>query len=131
MSIKEEYGLKYYEDDFRTSLTTWYNKLLDKSYLELDIGDVIRMLRQNILPYMALNKAIDLFLENPYAGDIEEGEILSLLLNHENLPNNRIGEIIEALERVKSGYLNYSWIEEDEKNLFIQNVASLLDKLSI
>ena len=61
-TLKEIYDLAYDSSVFRSSLIEWYDQLIDKAYTELDVIDVSKMIRQDILKDIAIKKAIELFL---------------------------------------------------------------------
>ncbi|NEY83225.1 hypothetical protein G4D64_17615, partial [Bacillus sp. 3H-10] len=64
-TLKELYNLSYDESNFGSGLIKWYNFLLDKKIGELTVTDISKMIRQDILKNLALEKSIDLFILNP------------------------------------------------------------------
>jgi len=128
-TIKERYKLGYANSDFISGLTKWYNRLLDKTIKELTTEDVIKMVRQNILKDVALEKATELFIENPYAGEFEDGELLSLITSLEyktyNAENTeKVKGLISALEL---SHIDFDWCTIAEKEKYSENLKSLKD----
>jgi len=109
MILKEMYHLSYDSSGFESGLVNWYNRLIDKTITELNVKDVSKMIRQDILREVAVKKAIDLFLNDPYDGEYEDGDLLNLLVS---LELNEIHEIaIEKLKhQLKSLQLTYEFI---------------------
>ena len=103
------------------NLEIWYNKILEKTYSELTIADVLRMIRQEVFIEIALKKAVDLLKDNPLAGEMYEGELLEKLLNEKiEIIKKRYKEDIKGiLKQGKKLAENYEWITNDEKNEFL------------
>ena len=90
--LKEIYDLTYDSSGFNSGLINWYNKLIDKTYDQLTVTDVSRMIRQDVLKTVAIKRAIELFLNNPYEGEYSDGELLNVLTS---LNTNLINSIIK------------------------------------
>lgn len=85
MKIKELYGCEYEASEEELyPLQEWYNQLIDKTLQEVTLGDTARMLRQKRFPDLAMTKAIEFLRENPFAGELYEGEMLAAIANTEN-----------------------------------------------
>lgn len=82
MKIKDLYGCEYAEEE-GYPLPKWYNRLIDKTTGEITPGDVARMLRQEVLPALAMTRAIEFLRENPFAGELYAGEILTAIAGRE------------------------------------------------
>lgn len=67
--------------DAQYSLQIWYNNLLKKREDELTTFDVIRMLRQKKFVDLAVKKALEFLIYNPFAGDCFAGELLEKLID--------------------------------------------------
>ncbi|WP_092247515.1 contact-dependent growth inhibition system immunity protein [Butyrivibrio sp. INlla21] len=61
-------------------LELWYNGLINKSIDELSILDISRMLRQGVLLDMAMTKAMDILISNPFEGEIYDGDLLKQVI---------------------------------------------------
>lgn len=107
--------------DKKYNLEIWYNKLLEKTYSELTIADVMRMIRQEIFGEIALKKAVDLLKDNPLAGEMYEGELLEKLLNEKIEIIKKIykDDIKMILKQGREIAEKYEWITTDEKNEFL------------
>ena len=78
--LKELYDCQYIiSDEDLYPLQKWYNKLIDKSINEINIADVLRMLRQKVFIKLAMSKAIELLRENIFVGELYDGELLKKL----------------------------------------------------
>jgi transcriptional accessory protein Tex/SPT6 len=66
-TLKDIYYLDYDKSNFNSGLNKWYNNLIDKTVNELVVVDVSKMVRKNILKDLAIEKAIDLFINDPFA----------------------------------------------------------------
>ena len=130
-NLRSKYGLKYYQGDFQSSLTIWYNKVIDKSVEDLDICDVTRMIRQNILLDVAINRAIELFLANPFNGEMQEGDLLKLLVDHKTivLKNNKVRQLLTIINKVENRIEEYDWINNSDKIQFKKNLVILKQTL--
>jgi len=78
-SLRKIHNLSYDTSGFNSGLVNWYNQLIDKSHDGLSIADVCKMIRQDILKDIAVQKAIDLFLNDPYDGEYDDGGLLNVL----------------------------------------------------
>lgn len=78
MKIKDLYGCEYAEQEWYP-LPRWYNQLLD----------------------LAMTKAIEFLRENPFAGELYEGEILTAIAGREaSLPASYAEELKEIVDSV-------------------------------
>lgn len=131
-SLKEIYKLEYDTSGFNSSLIQWYNITIDKPYDKLDVIDVSRMIRQNILKDVAFNKAFDLLNSNPYCGEYRDGELLDTIVSQDLSINNnslkrKMGKLLGQLEL---DYIKYDWVDEDDKKLFFKNMQNLKAQLA-
>ncbi len=119
-TLKKVYNLEY--DPSEYPLPKWYNELIDKTYLEINVLDTSRMLTQEILVNVAIDKAIDLLHANPFEGYFAEGQILELLSKQDieelkqSSKYNLIKEIILKAERE---FFDYEWLVLDEQQKFL------------
>jgi len=132
MSLRKEYSLSYDSSGFNSGLVKWYNHLIDKTYETLDIEDVAKMLRQDILYEVAVEKSVDLFLEDPYDGEYEDGDLLNLLISLElNKINKSIIQRFKAiLKSLQSEYVEFEW-EEELKEGYRKNIDRMILKLEL
>ena len=130
-SFKEMYSLSYDTSGFNSGLVNWYNQLIDKTYENLTIIDVCKMIRQNILKDDAIKKAIELFLNNPYEGEYYEGGLLEVLtsLNVSLLGNLHVDELKTVLKRIKHDYIYFEWSDIELMNNFTNNIELMSNKI--
>jgi len=132
MTLKEKYNLLPDSSGFNSGLINWYNKLIDKTYEGLSIEDIAKMLRQDILKEVATEKAIDLFFDDPYDGEFEDGELLNLLvsLDFNGIDKPIIQKFKHQLENLKSTYIDFEWEEEELREKYEKNIDKALRKFS-
>ncbi|MDR1002766.1 MAG: hypothetical protein LBL82_05815 [Oscillospiraceae bacterium] len=123
-TIKEHYGFIYDKGDFKSSLTEWYNNLIDKTYGELDVQDVTRMLRQSILPDVAIQRAIELFEIDPFCGELVDGDILRIIVENWNTikDENLIVIIRNVLKDLRVKTNEFDWMSSSCKDRYLSNI---------
>lgn len=131
-SIRIIYKLDYDKSNLNSGLVNWYNRLLDKKVDELDAVDVSKMIRQDILKEVAIDRAIDLFLSNPFDGEMQDGDLLALLIVNSNLIKNgkKRKDLINAITELESSYLNFDWADNQSKVLFKKNLNTFKQNIN-
>ncbi|MDR0852073.1 MAG: hypothetical protein LBN36_06220 [Clostridiales Family XIII bacterium] len=126
-TLKTRYGLEPDPFSDPTALVRWYNNVIDKSVDELDVSDVSRMLRQNLLPDVALARAIELFLENPLDGEILEGDLVELLAAHrtEIAESSHVRSLAAFILKVEAEMDSFDWCDEDDRIQFEDHLRML------
>ena len=126
-SLKILYQMEYYKGDFQSGLTNWYNKLIDKSIDELSVADVSRMIRQDIMKDVAIDRAIELFLIEPFDGEMQDGDLLALLVScgANAVKNSRVQALIAIIVKLENEFDEFEWANENSRMLFVQNLAGL------
>ena len=129
--IKDIYKCKYIEMDGELyPLQKWYNHLLDKRVSELEVSDILRMIRQNEFIDIAISKAIVYLKDNPFVGDMYEGELLEKLLNISiDSLTGYIDEIKDILSNAMIKNQDYEWLDEDERKEFAEIIINFSDKI--
>ncbi len=117
MTIKEMYGCEYiHSEDELFPLQKWYNNVIDKSVEELSIADVLRMIRQDEFIDIAIPKAIDFLMQNPFAGELCEGELFRKIAHFSDA---LICKYYGALQQIVSDGLakneEHDWMTEEER----------------
>lgn len=132
-SLKKLYSLEYCETETKTNLTNWFNKLILKSENELDVFDVSRMIRQNILREIAINRAIELFIIDPYDGEMVEGDLIALLVScgKEIYKSSKACLLPPLLLKLEKELSEYDWIDYESMLLFKQNIFELKKYLKL
>ncbi|MBA4538749.1 hypothetical protein H1Z61_16850 [Bacillus aquiflavi] len=131
-TLKELYNLSYDESNFGSGLIKWYNSLIDKKIEELTVTDISKMIRQDILKNLALEKSIDLFILNPYDGEYQDGELLKLILSSVNINKlsiNKLNMLNDKVTELKQSYLEFDWEDEDVKQIYGKNLDELKEKI--
>lgn len=130
--IMDIYKCNYIKTDGEMyPLQKWYNKLLNKRISELEVSDILRMIRQNEFIDIAISKAVDFLKKDPFIGDMYEGELLEKLssVDIEKL-TEYTNEIKDILANAIIRNRNYEWLSDEERAEFSEVIAKFLDKLS-
>lgn len=100
--IKNKYNCeKIKEDENSSSLVKWYNNVIEKTYNELNVGDVLRMLRQNLFIDMAVKKSLVMLNNDIFIGEYYDGELLEhILKTDKNYLKDNIDDINLICEKV-------------------------------
>jgi len=127
ITLGKQYKLDYYSGEFQSGLTTWYNSVLDKTIDELSVADVSRMLRQNLLRDVAIKRAVDLFLVDPYDGEMQDGDLLSLLVSYgaEVAADGRAQILLATIDKLEPEVANFDWMSESSRMRFEDNLLLL------
>ena len=131
-SLKDNYHLSYDNSATNSGLVKWYNSLIDKTIDELNAIDVAKMIRQGILKELAISKAVELFLKNPFDGEMCDGDLLSLLtsFNYDVLALDSLEELLRCIEAAEASYSDFDWDNDENKTLFKKNIDDLKVKLT-
>lgn len=99
--IKDLYGLQY--DNRSYPLSVWYNQLIDKTIDQISLRDVFSMISNDILPEVAIDKAIEFFVSDPFAGENYPGQILeSFVKNSDIFFNSKSPQLTKMLQIIKT-----------------------------
>ena len=132
--IKELYNISFDLTDVpeneKYPMHDWYNDLINKTYNQINILDVTRMLIQKVFMELAVSKAIYFIEENSFCGQRYEGELLELLnkldvnyLREYKLVLNEI--LLKALDKNRI----YEWLCEDERIEFSELLKAFAKKV--
>ena len=132
MTLKEMYNLQYDTSGHNYGLIIWYNELLDKTYDDLIALDVYRMFTQDVIKNLAISKAIEMLLINPYDGYFYDGEFLALLVSSASSikKETNLSELKRTLQHVKQEYETFEWLDEESKRQYAINLDKMLGILS-
>jgi len=127
ISLKNLCGLDYDNSGYQSSLIDWYNKLIEKSADELSIADVSRMIRQDVLREIAINRAIELFLIDPFDGEMQDGGLLALLVScdAEVAKSKRVTSLINMALKSENEISDFDWADEESRAMFEKNITVL------
>ncbi|MBR4084494.1 MAG: hypothetical protein IKK33_09475 [Lachnospiraceae bacterium] len=130
-TIKQQFHLEYDTSEELFPLQEWYNELLDKEVGELTVFDVLRMLRQNVLPEVALLSAVKWVLEDIYVGDAYDGQLLEALTRVEDrLLKPYVKVLQELLQEAEVLIEDHDWSYEGEQEEFGEVMKQLSQKLT-
>lgn len=122
--IKEIYNLKELSNAEDT-LVLWYNKLLNKNVEEITVFDIGRMIRQKVLVELALEKAINVLIENPFAGE-SNGDVLEhVLLLDETMLSSYKNEIKKIIKKAEVNANSVAWWYPEEKDEYRELLGKL------
>lgn len=129
--IKDIYNCKYIISDKELyPLQKWYNQLIDKTISEINIADVLRMIRQKEMIDLAISKAMDFLRNDVFAGETYEGELLEKLSEVEDaslLPY--FDELKEILSHTLEEERKHEWLCDEEKEEFEKIVSCISNKI--
>lgn len=132
-TIKELFKCKYEVGDEKGlySLQLWYNQLIDKKISEINMPDVLRMLRQNIFIEIAIKKSIKYLMIDPFVGEQYQGELLITLskLNMSYLYKYK-KELKDILKKALVDNGSYGWILEEDRKEFAEVILNFMNKIS-
>lgn len=130
-TLKELYNLQPDESELHTSLINWYNKMINKTYEQLDVFDVAKMCRQGVLLDLALEKAVDLVLQNSYIGEYFNGDLIELLTSYDLTRVNceKIAYLQSLVEEVTGEFELFDWGTEEEMINFKRNIDLLRKRI--
>ncbi|MCZ8701952.1 contact-dependent growth inhibition system immunity protein [Escherichia albertii] len=129
-TLKQIYHLQYDSFAFKSGLINWYNSLLDKTPDELDKNDIAKMLRQNILPVLAVQKAIEMIEINLMVGYLYDGElllVLSNLIGSNYFPSLQLLKLKNIINNFDDNMLNVAAMSDEEKKLFIATMNFIMN----
>ena len=133
-AIKDIYDISFNLDDVlqedRCPMHEWYNNLINKTYDQLDLFDVTRMIIQKIYLELAVTKAVSFVRENPFCGQRYEGELLELLYKLDICYLEKCKETLkEVLDDALKQNKVYEWLCEEERVEFSDLVKCFSQKL--
>lgn len=101
---------------------------MDKTPDELDENDIAKMLRQNILPALAVQKAIEMIEINLMVGYLYNGELLLVLSNliRVTIFSFAFAAIKNIISKFYGNMLNASTMSDEEKKLFIATMKFIM-----
>lgn len=133
-SLRNIYGLKEDTSGFKSSLVTWYNEVIKKTYADLDARDVSKMMRQNILREIAIDKAIEILQEDPFIWELYDGDVLITTINFLNIidinRNNNRKKLTSIIEISEESASKFEWTSDKAKKDFNKSIAKLKELLS-
>lgn len=129
--IKDVFKINFNLDeipiDIRCSMHEWYNEMIQKTYYQLSVFDVTRMIIQKELLDVAVDRAIDYLSENPFEGQRYDGELLELLSDLKKYMSiERIQDIRNLLINIQPQINSFDWLSSEDCNEYTNIVNEFL-----
>jgi hypothetical protein len=129
--ISKRLNVKSEEIDIKCELDKWFIALLNKTIGEINVNDIYRMLRQDILIEVAVNKSVEILKENPLEGEMYDGQLLELLYSVDvNKYKEDIDEVKGILIKIKSNISSFEWMCDEDSKEYLDVLEKYLKKLS-
>lgn len=117
--------------DVKCKMDQWYVLLLNKTIKEINIGDIYRMLRQNVLVEIAIPIAFDMLRKDPLIGEMYDGQLLEMLYRVDvNKYGGNIEEVKKILEEIHNNIDEYEWMSDEDSKSYVEILEKFLEKLS-
>lgn len=123
--ISEIYGVSFNIADIsskdKCSMHDWYGVLINKTYDQIDLFDVTRMIIQEMFLELAVPKAIEFIKDNPFCGQRYEGELIELLSKMDlSYFDNYKDDMQKILCKASIENKTYEWLCEEERREFFE-----------
>ena len=131
--IKDIWKCGYIESETELyPLQKWYNQLIDKQVSEIEVPDVLRMIRQNEFMDIAIPKAVEFLKTNLFAGEMYEGELMEKMSIMEiNVLKQYLQDMRGILDDALIVNETYDWMDEEERIDFENILNNFSNKISI
>ena len=132
MTLKDILHIDNATVDDNSPLGQWYKEVINKSLEDITIGDYSRMLRQNVLLHIAVPNTLSILFDNPFEGEMYDGEMLELLIRVTKANKGLVTQknLQELLMVAKKEIDRYEWESERDKEeyiLLLKELATLAD----
>ena len=128
-TLRSIYKLNYDTLNSNSGLPKWYNMLIDKPLDKITIYDVSKMIRQNIQLDFAVDKSIEFLVNDPFAGEMLDGDLLSTLasvISKADLKrNNNYNSLASVIHTAKESIDCFEWGDEKSKLDFIRTLSKV------
>ena len=112
-------------------LQKWYKQLIDKTFSEITVADVLRMIRQKQFINLAMSKAIKFLQDDVFIGESYDGEMLEKI---SEMDSSFLMSYTEDLKSITKDALEKSviheWSYDGEKDEFKEIVNVIAKKLT-
>jgi hypothetical protein len=132
MKIKEIYECKRIEgEEAKLPLPEWHNRVIEKTIEEVDLSDILKMLRQGVFLEIAINKTITLLQANPFIGELYDGELIETLYKQEEcIYSKYIEDLKKILRKAIRANKRFDWCIEKERTEFDGALRNFYKKIS-
>ncbi len=129
-TLKEIYEYDFVSEDGESNIEPWFNSVMLKTPEQLTVADLCRMLRQRIFSVVAIEQAIGVIKNDPFAGDIYEGQLMvSLCKGKEKYLAPRYKDIAPLLDMAALQAKSHKWESENEKEIFLLVIQEFAKKI--
>lgn len=105
--------------------------MIDKKISEINIADVLRMIRQNEFLDVAIYKAMFLLKDNPFIGEAYDGELLEKISDiTSEYFKNYLCDMENILLTVSRMNKTYEWCIESERTDFERLIIKMINKMN-
>ncbi|WP_196595780.1 contact-dependent growth inhibition system immunity protein [Pectinatus frisingensis] len=118
------------EIDQKCEMDKWYISLLGKTIGEIDVKDIYRMLRQDILMEIAVPKAFEMLQEDPLTGEMYDGQLLAMLYSVDvNKYKRSVDKVKGILEKINGNISTFEWMSDEDSKDYLDILEKILKKL--
>lgn len=119
------------EIDGKCEMDKWYISLLGKTIEEIDVKDIYRMLRQDILMEIAVPKAFEMLQEDPLTGEMYDGQLLEMLYSVDvNKYEKSVDKVKGILGKINGNISTFEWMSDEDSKDYLEILEKFLKKLS-
>ncbi|MCR6106976.1 hypothetical protein HXA34_11815 [Salipaludibacillus agaradhaerens] len=131
MKIGDIYQLSKGNEQNNYPLDEWYNTLINKDINEIDVFDLCKMIRQNILIDLAVNQSTEILRINPLEGDVYDGQLIELLysIDYKEIKEHTLS-LQEILQKIKQTIEIDDFMCEEDYNEYMDLVDKFIVKLN-
>lgn len=113
----------------KDDLIIWDHKIVYRPYNDFTIGRISRKIEQGVESELSIDEAIDVLLENPFAGEKYAGDLIDLVVNtiqgsDLNRNDNRKNLLI-VTELSDDNIDDFKWASYQDKERFDDNILRL------
>lgn len=130
--IKEIYLLDQDKKSLESqyALDNWYSQFINKSVDDINVQDISRMLSQNILIDLGIEKAIEMLRSDPLSGEKYEGHLLEVLYSVETYDSENTKKIRLLLYEIKEELFTLEWGCNEDREEYNDLLTKFINKLN-
>lgn len=125
MKLMEQYKLSYIKSP-KDNYDFYYNNLITKQPEHLTYGDIYFMIRQNVLPKVALSMMIKVLVSDPLAGEMYPVQFFEILNDElDKSASIDINVLLDLESRFETFNATNKWDDEDDMRDFTKQLNRL------